>query len=119
MLDKMISTQVFEQPKLGKLFYEQGKIEQAKRDKVGENLNSTQEATFSTSSPCAKKPSPAISSTLLVGTVSPYPIWAFMDFSFINCASATLEVSRTINTVRIFLIICFYNCGDQVVTLKS
>ena len=44
MLDKMISTQVFEQPKLGKLFYEQGKIEQAKRDKVGENLNSTQEA---------------------------------------------------------------------------
>ena len=44
MLDKMISTQVFEQPKLGKLFYEQSKIEQAKRDKVGEKLSSTQEA---------------------------------------------------------------------------
>ena len=44
MLDKMISTQVFEQPKLGKLFYEQSKIEQAKRDKVGEKLSSKQEA---------------------------------------------------------------------------
>lgn len=38
MLDKMISQQVFQQPKLGKLAFEQAKQEVAKREKTGEDL---------------------------------------------------------------------------------
>ena len=41
MLDKMISKQVFEQPKLGKLIFAQAQQEVAKREKVGDELKDT------------------------------------------------------------------------------
>lgn len=70
-------------------------------------LNSTQEATYKTNSPWAKNPSSKMSTTLLLGALNPYPICAFINFYFINCASAKLKVRIAMNKIKGFLIMCY------------